>query len=181
MNVHNNIEQEIKKYFENNTNSIYDYYKYDNQKYSGNYKNSFSIRDDELKITDDGYNGLSQPFDVVNITLNDELNFYEYIALGYNYVKISVKFEAKEIDSGYQQFFIYGDEFNEDLIYMKEFEHGKRGKPNKNYIEYNFNTGLIEIDKFKLKDKFYIRWDAHGDDDDSWVNKNLKVIMEFIR
>lgn len=181
VNVHNNIEQEIKKYFENNTNSIYDYYKYDNQKYSGNYKNSFSIRDDELKITDDGYNGLSQPFDVVNITLNDELNFYEYIALGYNYVKISVKFEAKEIDSGYQQFFIYGDEFNEDLIYMKEFEHGKRGKPNKNYIEYNFNTGLIEIDKFKLKDKFYIRWDAHGDDDDSWVNKNLKVIMEFIR
>lgn len=144
-----------------------------------------SVRSESAKITDSGR--ASQKMDKVLLS-----NYFDVSVAnraGYTKLDITVEFEAKEIDDGYQYVFLYSDseckgnnffdkvvdEFYDpedpSLLYEYRFEHGGTGKDT-SWKSHSFST---TIKMSRLKDDLFIRYGASGNYDDDWQNRNIVV------
>ncbi len=150
-----------------------------------------SVRTDAANITDSGR--ASQKMDVV--FLSDYFDVKAAYSAGYTKLQVTIDFEAKEVDDGYQYVFLYSDtkckgnsffdkvvdEFYDpqdpSLLYEYRFEHGGTGK-NTEWGAHSFSASL-RMDR--LKDDLYIRYGASGQGNDSWQNRNIVVTFRAVR
>lgn len=136
------------------------------------------IRTTSKLITDSGR--FNQHYDKVDLG-DANINFDVLKLMGYKYVNIDIIFDHKEVNDGYQYFFIFKSslESNEHLIHTQQFEHVP-GSKDKTYITEEFNLNAISIDQFSGK-TFIIRWGASGSFNDDWYNKNLQVRVSITK
>ena len=149
---------------------------------------TYSVRTTEASVTDSGRR--NQRVDEVNLHLD-----YDYEGLlfaGYNYFEVEVTMSIKEDDDGYQHCLLYSDMNcpntgtvgyfvthevlgkdvdDPSLLCWYTYEH-TAGSKNSSWQTYTFKT-IININD--LVDKIYIRYDASGNFNDTWVNKNVIV------
>lgn len=138
------------------------------------------VRQREFTITDE--NDLNkQPHDII------DLNTYCYYGPrvlrthGYKTIIITISLDMKEVDSGYQEFYIYnGPEMtSSNLLFQKNnYEYGGSNKKT-TYGKVSFSQSLMlsEIQYPTL----YIRYGAHGSGRDNWMNKNLYVTIQYAK
>ena len=158
-----------------------------------NQKN-YNVRNYEVSITDSGRR--KQPIDEEKLHLY--YDYFELKKLGYKYFEVQVSWMAKEKDDGYQHILLYSDTncpntgtvgyFITDKVLGKDvqdpsllcwysFEHNV-GEKDTSWRSYNFTT-VISLDD--LKDKIYIRYDASGNFNDTWNNKNINVKVKPLK
>lgn len=128
----------------------------------------------EYTINDDGR--FLQSFD--RITSSD----YTYPIMDmknhFSYVTISLNIKIKEVDDGYQHFFLYnGISESSTLLASKKFEHYS-GSKNTTYSTYTIKFDSVPLSLIN-NDELTIRYDASGLDDDDWKNKHLSVTLEY--
>ena len=107
----------------------------------------------------------------------------------YRYVKITISFDAKEINKGYQDAYILSN----DQISWANVYYGSNGTlkgatgllKTSNGLE-TAGTSLgsqtwtisVDTDISNLKNYIYIAFGAHGDGDDDWIVSNVKFTVE---
>ena len=85
-------------------------------------------------------------------------------AYGYTTVTITITFDAKEINDGYQDLWIYS--YTDQQIRSFTVEHGS-GKKDTSWWSHTV-TFTVSIDNLQSDGSFWIRWGAHGDFGDDW-------------
>lgn len=123
----------------------------------------------EVKITDDGVysysDKISPLFDIALLR-----------SLGYTEISITIVFNCKEINDGYQDVRIFSGS-DSNRIGDATVEHGKGHKDTswwKHTITYN-----VAFDKFTSNDaSFYIGWGAHGGLGDNWSLGERTITIE---
>lgn len=146
---------------------------------------TLTVRTEAAKITDSGR--ASQKMDKVLLS-----NYFDVKAAyqaGYTKLNVTLTFEAREIDDGYQYVFLYADSNckgnsildkivdeiydpeDPSLLYEYRFEHGGTQKDTK-WGEHSFST---TIKTSRLKDDLYIRYGASGKYNDDWQNRNIAI------
>lgn len=136
-----------------------------------------NIRDEEKTITDDGR--FTNWFD--KISLKEELGTYLTTLKdkGIKKIVLTITFEAKEVNDGYQHIFIYTkekDTSDNRLLASEKFELGKGVKQ----TTYESKTFTFSFSVNDLEDEnIYIRYGASGEKEDDWINKNVKVRIMF--
>lgn len=132
-------------------------------------------RNAEYIITDQGR--YAQPLD--RITTSDYNDAPLDMVDLYMYVNITLQIDIKEISDGYQYFFLYnGVENTSTLLAEQQFEHYP-GDENTTYKTYTITFDSIPLNRFNSND-IVIRYGASGVDNDDWVNKNLRVSLEYV-
>lgn len=138
---------------------------------------TINVRTTEATITDSGR--YKQKMDTVRVV--DYFNLKDLKDAGYTRFKVTIQFEAKEIDDGYRHVFFYSSSDHDDSYCLNgkdgiEFELGP-GSVQKTYTKEEFTC---YIDLTKLNEYLYIRWGASGSgafNNDDWVNKNVVIIL----
>ena len=107
--------------------------------------------------------------------------------------------EIREVDDGYQYVFLYKDKncestsfsitdaFDEYVmgkektdpseLYVYQYEHDPDAV-NTSWGELTFET-MIPLSE--LSEELYIRYDASGSKEDTWVNKSVKVTVDAVK
>lgn len=85
-------------------------------------------------------------------------------AYGYTSVTITITFDAKEKNDGYQDLWIYS--YTNNQIQSFTVEHGA-GKKDTSWWSHTV-TFTVSIDHLQSDGSFWIRWGAHGDLSDDW-------------
>lgn len=131
-------------------------------------------RTSEYTINDDGR--FLQSFD--RIVSSDYTYSIMDMKNHFSYVTISLSIQIKEVDDGYQHFFLYnGISENSTLLASKKFEHYP-GAKNTSYASYIIRFDCIPLSLFN-NDEITIRYGASGEGDDDWKNKNLSVTLDY--
>ena len=146
------------------------------------------VRTSEATITDSGR--VNQKMDTVYLDYD-----YEALAsLGYIYLDITVSFEAREVYDGYQYLFLYntkdcqssaeslaenfvpaaGDSINQGMLIKEQFEIG----PGYRKTDWEYRSFHYVIQTNYMKDDLYLRYGANGILEDTWVNRNVKVVVQ---
>ncbi|MFK5883860.1 MAG: hypothetical protein QM489_05890 [Candidatus Izemoplasma sp.] len=132
---------------------------------------------DVYTITDSGR--MNQEFDEVNFEWFG-LDYAEMQAANYNYVQIEIEAYIREINEGYQWFFIYNSR-NSAEIGSVRYLHGGSGLDG---WQWNTTTIIITVplDSFNdvnnLQDNFFtIRYGAEGSWSDTWEIHSLKLTL----
>ncbi|QVK17496.1 hypothetical protein KHQ81_11640 [Mycoplasmatota bacterium] len=191
-NIHGKILDEFNNYAKTYNKGISSDFKFDESFYPDvfvpkvdtiEFENNWGIliRDKADTVHDTGFNGFENDVDTVNVADKFDVNFSVMKNLGYKYVTVQIRFDCREIHPGYQQVFLYSKS-TENLayqLYMDEFEHGGNGSANTTWKERIHTTPKIDINKFVDPTNFYIRWDAHGQNDDDWRNDDVYIKLTF--
>ena len=101
---------------------------------------------------------------------------------GYNKFKITVTLDVKKIDDGYRHIFFFSSDETNDKYCLNgadghQFEIGSDKKIT-SYVKYSFTE---TISNRELKEYLYIRYEASGKFEDTWVNKNVLVNITPIK
>jgi len=145
------------------------------------YRTEFkTIRTSTQKITHSGQ--FNQHFDVVRFDVfGVDLNTMKQE--GYKTINFLIRLDVREIDDGYQYISLFSsaNQSNNYLIASCQFEHSP-GKDTTwwTHFEDELRFNNISIDKF-VNNQFIIRYDASGNNNDTWENKNLKIQLVFNR
>ena len=156
---------------------------------------TYFVRDSEASVTDAGRD--KNILDEVGIKEN--FNISDLKLAGYTYLKVRVTMEVREVDDGYQYVFLYKDKncestsfsitdaFDEYVmgkektdpseLYVYQYEHDPDAV-NTSWGELTFET-MIPLSE--LSEELYIRYDASGSKEDTWVNKNVKVTVDAVK
>lgn len=142
------------------------------------YKYTFE-RTSEKRITDSGRFKHNQR-DIINLDTDLEYGIAVLAQLGFKTVTITYTAQMKEINEGYQYLFVYKSEKNNDnhLLYTRKFEL-IRDKLQKNYTLETFVFKDVVINEFLDTHLLVFRYGASGVGSDDWMNKNVKVTLEF--
>ena len=139
--------------------------------------NCFWLRTTEMKITDD------DPYtdgvcDVVNLASYYKKTTLELIDEGHSTISIEIVFEGKEKDDGYQEIYIFDyPEDKSSALDKKEIEL----TPNKRQTTYSTERLYFTLELTKIhNDAVFIRWGAHGEKNDDWYCRNVRVYFEKI-
>ena len=163
---------------------------------------SYSVRTETATVTDSGRS--KQKMDVVYL---NELNMTDLKRAGYTKLQVTVSYDVREENDGYQYVFLYQDENcaqpkneensladmlwgdsldkilgNKDpgdptLLYSYKGEHGP-GKKDTTWGTQKFTVTLSVED---IIDNLYIRYGASGKDEDDWLCKNIIVTITPIQ
>ena len=149
---------------------------------------TLTIRTEETTITDSGRK--NQKMDV--LLLSNYFDVKEAYKSGYTKLHVTLSLDVKELYNGYQYVFLYADrecksntffdkvvdEFYDpedpSLLYEYRFEHTS-GKKDTTWWEHSFTTTLKMN---RLIDDLYIRYGASGEDEDTWLNRNVVVTFQ---
>lgn len=138
----------------------------------------------QIIIKDDGVFGLSaRSFDHLLLT-----SYSEYMTSQYIFV-FDVTINMHEVDDGYQEIYLYNkydvttSSTSKDISYAREhglvygtlLEHD-RGNTNTSPKNYNFNW---VISGNKICDDMYIRYDAYGNDNDTWYKNSITIALKI--
>lgn len=130
------------------------------------------IRMREFTITDE--NDLNkQSYDIID--LNTYCNYSPRVLRSHSYKTITIKIsmDMKEVDSGYQEFYVYnGAEMTlSNLLFQKtDYEYGGSSKKiTYGNVSFSKSLMLTEIQYPSL----YIRYGDHGSGKDNWKNKAI--------
>lgn len=131
----------------------------------------------EKRVTDNP-DFSKQPYDIIDLNTFGDYSPKVLRSNGYKTLTITCKITLKEIDDGYQRFYIFDGEATEsnDLIFFLEYEHGP-GKKNTSYGNLTFSQ-TITLNELK-NSKLYIRYGARGSGADDWMNKDLCVKIDY--
>lgn len=102
-------------------------------------------------------------YDTIQFT---NINVPELLKLGYKTVTLYVNIDVKEINDGYQNFWIYGTN-GSDYLKKEEFEHGGSGK-NTNWSTHKFSYSFNLEDLLDSRSQFKIEYGANGYGSDDW-------------
>ncbi|MDE7337208.1 MAG: InlB B-repeat-containing protein, partial [Clostridia bacterium] len=95
--------------------------------------------------------------------------------LGYTKMELRVEIDIREIDDGYQEFFITKHptttENGNCLYYQKNIEHG----PGKKLTTMGTYTYSTTIDLNLLSDNIYVLYSAHGSGGNDWYRDRIKL------
>ncbi|MBO5354854.1 MAG: InlB B-repeat-containing protein [Clostridia bacterium] len=155
----------------------------------------YAVRSDVVTITDGG----RQKQRLDQILISDDYNITDLKRAGYSSLKIKVAMDICEVDDGYQHIFLYKNEncISEDtslsdvidkyvtgdtekdpnLLYEHKYEHVP-SEVDTNWSEISFET-TVQLDK--LERDLYLRYDASGNKEDDWLNKNVVVTITPIK
>lgn len=144
-----------------------------------NYTSETRDQDEEYVINDDGVT--YQKYDIVNL---DSLGFdvkKDLYDNDYRYLEITLHLDMKEIHDGYQEFYIYNSLSSKNPIWMKTNYEYFRGITHNQYERISVCTDKIQLSNFIDLDKrkVFLKYGAHGRDEDNWVNKNLVMTIKF--
>lgn len=123
------------------------------------------------------------------ITDNNVYSYKEYIypgfdistlrSLGYTSIKITIKYDCREINDGYQDIRIFSGS-DSNRIGDKTEEHGK-GHKDTSWWSHTLNYD-ISLDRFATNTaSFYIGWGAHGGLEDDWELGTRTITVEAIK
>lgn len=133
----------------------------------------YFIRSGEKEHTDDGYN--SNYHDTIKLsTLLDGTSISTLKAQGYKSVTLTITFDAREVNDGYQYVSLRKD--NGVELQNFKFEHVK-GKKDTTFKSYQFEV-KVNIDDINTTN-LYIYYNASGSLADNWINKNVAIIARF--
>ncbi len=138
------------------------------------------VRQREFTITDE--NDLNkQPHDIIDLNTYCDYSPRVLRSNDYKTITITISLDMKEVDSGYQEFYIYnGAEMtSSNLLFQKtDYEYGGSSKKTTyGKVSFSKTLNLIEIQNPSL----YIRYGAHGSGRDNWMNKNLYVTIQYAK
>jgi hypothetical protein len=147
-----------------------------------------TLADDQTEktIVDDGVFGLHSA-NTENVTFLD-LSSIETQLTSENTFTILVELTMRQVNKGYQQMILYGNEpsrTNSDDIDEQEAidNYGMITYVDFIYSVYDLDTTLttiyitFEVTGDQLQDTMYLRYDAYGDYDDTWIVDTAKVFM----
>lgn len=144
------------------------------------YKSENRNQYEEYTIDDDGI--AYQDYDIINLEATNfdiKNDFYDN---DFRFLEIDIEIDMKEIDDGYQEFYIYNSSgLNGNSIWSKtNYEYGP-GFLDNSYRHIFISTGKISLSNFIDSDKrkIYLRYGAHGNGEDDWTNKNLTLTIKF--
>ena len=149
---------------------------------------TFSIlRETEYTITDDGI--MDQYFDVFNLGKYKEIYGYDVLsAYRFNNVTVSLRLEMREINRGYQHFYLYLDiDKSAQAVDEIKYEYGGNSlKKDYTYVTHTFKLmNLIDITNSGANYYSYkpivIRYGATGSGDDDWCNRNCTISVTFTK
>ena len=149
--------------------------------YPDPYETDFkTIRTSTQKITHSGQ--FNQHFDVVSFnSYGIDLNTMKQE--GYKTINFLIRLDVREIDDGYQHISLFSsaNQSNNYLIASRQFEHSP-GKDTTwwTHFEGELRFNNISINEF-VNNQFIIRYDASGNNNDTWENKNLKIQLVFYK
>ncbi|MCH5143126.1 MAG: hypothetical protein J1G07_05420 [Clostridiales bacterium] len=137
-----------------------------------------------ITVTDDGIYGLAARSHE-QILLSD---YSEYMTSDYIFI-FDVTINMNEKDDGYQEVYLYNKydvtttSTSKDISYAREhglvygtqIEHDP-GKANTKPQDHNFNWVITGNN---ICDTMYIRYDAHGKDDDTWYKNSIKITLKI--
>ena len=86
-------------------------------------------------------------------------------AYGYTVLEITIKFDCKEKNDGYQDLWIYSH--RDEQMGHTTFEHGS-GYKDTNWGSHSV-TYTLTLDNVQTDGSFWLRWGAHGNFGDDWV------------
>ena len=153
-------------------------------------EHTYNVREGEATITDSGVH--KQQLDTIRIA--DNYNIADLKRAGYTSFKLTVSFECREEDDGYQHMMIYnsttrksnssvGGWFSETilgdsetdpaLIDQYDFEIDADGV-GKEWRSVTYETTIYFS---AIKDNLYICGDASGNLNDDWYNRNIVVTV----
>ena len=161
---------------------------------------TFEVRTDSATITDSGRS--KQIMDTVY--LSESFSITDLERAGYTKLKVEISLDVKEDDDGYQYIFFYsdtncvepssnsladliwGDSLDEilgkdddtdpSLIWARRFEHDPEDGEGK-HTAWETHTFTCPVPLHELQENLYIRYDASGNGDDDWRNKNVIVTV----
>ena len=153
-------------------------------------ENTYNVREGEATITDSGVH--KQQLDTIRIA--DDYTITDLKRAGFTSFKLTVSFECREEDDGYQHMMIYnstsrksnssvggwleenlfGDsETDPALIDQYDFEIDADGV-GKEWRSVTYDTTIYFSE---VKDNLYICGDASGNLSDTWYNRNIVVTV----
>ncbi|MBQ8425324.1 MAG: hypothetical protein IJX17_04820 [Clostridia bacterium] len=183
---------------DNIKNTMYLYYSKENDKKC--YKHSINVdliiveektintefykNDDKYEIKQNGYFGLEyRSYDTLDLSSYQDKIDSKYL---FNF---NISINLNEKNDGYQEIYLY-NEYNQTskeknqnqaielgLIDEMIIEHNP-GKTDKNAEDYNFNWSITG-DKIIDKNKLYIRYDAYGNDNDTWERNSINIELRI--
>lgn len=114
---------------------------------------------------------------VFEIVQYNNIDIQRLLELGYKTVTLSVSLDVKELDDGYQQFWIYSGT-TDTRIKEQEFEHGGSGKDTSwgtHYFSFIFDLNTL----LNSNAQFKVQYGARGKDNDDWMlgytNYTIKI------
>ncbi len=110
-------------------------------------------------------------------TIYPYLNRENLKSYGYTELTITITFDCKEKDDGYQELWIYSHT-DEQIAHFKE-EHGS-GYKDTNWWSHNVSFAT-SLDNVQTDGSFWIRWGAQGKFDDDWYLGYTKITVEAIK
>ena len=124
------------------------------------------LRETEMVIVDDCVNKNS--YDTIDFRVLFQDANYQFPSTC-NTIVIKINIDMKQIDKGYQHFYIHNS-LNNDISVCKLLDM--------NSFSFKTKTIYCAIPKTKVTSdlmKLFIRYDASGDNSDDWSNKNLSI------
>ena len=130
----------------------------------------------ERKVTDDGIE--ENPIDAFNCN-GQFLNIGEnFIDKGFDYVTVTLGFEMREINEGYQHIYLYSH--SNVMAHEKLNYYGNTTKKDFNHIAIHFKTmNLMDFLDNNFNMDLVIRYDASGAGADTWVYKNMLIRVQL--
>lgn len=102
----------------------------------------------------------------------------------------NVTVNIAEKDDGYQEIYLYteskkysgtnyseAEAINYGMIAGEIIEHGPGKKDTESY-DHSFSW---EVSGNRCRNTMYIRYDAHGNDSDTWYRNNLKIVVQVVK
>ncbi len=155
----------------------------------------YLVREAPVTINDSGCN--KQQMDC--ISLIDNFDIVDLTRAGYTSMKFTITLDVCEKDDGYQYVLLYRDtnctlgevsvssvfsqyvlgESQDDpsMLYLHKFEHNP-GVADNSWGTVTFSATIPLSD---IKGNVYIRYDASGNNEDDWLNKNVKALVVPIK
>ena len=102
--------------------------------------------------------------DGVTETVNPGLNKEDLKYRGYKYLYVTITFDCKEKDDGYQDLWVHS--YNNTQLKHYEFEHGA-GKKDTSWWSHT-KSFYISLDDVNASGSFNLEWGANGNFSDTW-------------
>lgn len=140
----------------------------------------------EKAVYDSGGYGLhpKQSYDEIDLS-----KYSDYMGNGYLFV-FDFSVNLREKDDGYQEVYLYNNNGtsskietvknainNYGLVSGKVIEH-ERGKKLTDSRKYDFT---FYVNGLNIRENMFVRYDAFGDDGDTWYRENIKVTLRIFK